>query len=66
MAARFKLDKADGSKILKGAGIACVGALVTYIVQIIPEIDFGNYSELVVALASVLSNVVYKLLKNDV
>lgn len=66
MAARFKLNKEDGLKILKGAGIALGGALITYIAQIIPETDFGPYSELIVALSSVLVNIGYKYFKNDV
>lgn len=54
--ARFTLNKEDGQKILKGASIALGGALLTYLLEIIPEIDFGSYTPTVVAVASILIN----------
>lgn len=65
MANQFKLDKKDGLKILKGAGIALGGALLTYIAQILPDVDFGAYGVLVGALASVLINAGMKFLEDN-
>jgi len=53
---RFALNKQDLTKIGTGAMIAGAGAIVTYLVEIIPNVDFGDYSPLVVALFSVLAN----------
>lgn len=66
MAERFKLNKVDGAKILRGASIALGGALIAYLADIIPNVDFGQYTEIVVALASVLVNIAYKWLRHDV
>jgi len=53
---QFKLNKEDGLKIAKGAGIALGGALLAYAAQTLPNVDFGPYTALVVALASILIN----------
>lgn len=54
--ARFTLNKQDGQKIIKGALIALGGALLTYLLEIIPQIDFGVYTPTVVAVASIVIN----------
>lgn len=54
--AKYTLNKNDVMKILKGAGIALGGAALTYLLQILPDIDFGNYTPAVVALLSILIN----------
>lgn len=59
---RFKLNKEDLLKVAKGAGIAVAGALLVYVAEVIPEIDFGVYTPFVVALAGVLVNAGRKLL----
>lgn len=55
-----ELKKEDWSKILIGAGVATSGALITYFSEVIVEIDWGNWTPLVVAGFSVLANVVRK------
>jgi len=61
----FRLDKIDFTKILKGAEIAVVGALLTYFSSVVANTDFTVHlqngsvltlSPLVVALWSVLYN----------
>ena len=42
---KYKLNKEDGKKILKGVGIAVVGALVAYGAELLPMIDFGIYDK---------------------
>ena len=61
---RFKLNKEDGQKVLKGAGIAMGGALVVYLIEIIPQVEFGEvWTPLVVAVTSVTLNFVRKWLQ---
>ena len=61
---RFKLNKEDGQKVLKGAGIAMGGALVVYLIEIVPQVEFGEvWTPLVVAVASVTLNFVRKWLQ---
>lgn len=56
MSAKYTLNKEDGKKILTGAGIALAGALLTYLADLIPNVDFGSYSELIVAISAILIN----------
>lgn len=56
MSKRFKLNKEDGIKIAKGAGIAVAGALLTFGADLIPMIDFGQYDAMVAALLMILIN----------
>lgn len=53
---KYKLNAQDLQKIGKGLLIALGGAFLTFIAQHIGQIDFGTYTPLVVALASVLVN----------
>lgn len=53
---RFTLSQEDTSKILVGACIAMAGALLTYILEVVGQIDFGEYTPIVVALVSILVN----------
>lgn len=57
---KYKLNKEDGIKIAKGAGIAIGGSLVTYLISIIGDVDFGTYTPIIVAIASVLLNAARK------
>lgn len=60
---KYKLDKENGKKILKGAGIAMGGALAVYLLEVAPEVDFGNYTPVVVGIASILINAAREYLK---
>jgi len=54
---KYKLNKEDSVKILKGAGIAIGGALIFYAAELLPQIDFGTAATpIVVALGSILIN----------
>lgn len=59
---QFSLNKEDGLKILKGAGIALAGALLTYLADLIPSIDFGAYTPIVVSMSSILINAILKFI----
>jgi hypothetical protein len=59
--AKYKLNKEDGKKILKGAGIALGGALVAYLAELLPQLDFGEAATpIVVAVASIAINFALK------
>jgi len=49
----YKLNKVDGLKLAKGAGIALGGALLTYIASILNLIDFGPSTPIIVGIASI-------------
>ncbi|TRZ49330.1 MAG: hypothetical protein D4S01_08885 [Dehalococcoidia bacterium] len=53
---KYSLNKADLLKISKGAGIAMGGALLAYLLQILPNVEFGEYTAVVVAILSILIN----------
>ena len=53
---KLKLNKEDGKKVLKGAGIAMGGALLTYLAGVINLVDFGEYTPLAVAFGGVFIN----------
>ena len=52
-------------KILKGLLIATGGAALTYLADLIPNIDFGVWTPVVVTLFSVLLNMARKLLQGE-
>ena len=54
------LNKEQWTKIAKGAVIAVLGAVATYIVQASTSMDFGQMTPLVVAGLSVLVNYLRK------
>jgi len=58
----YKLNKVDGLKIAKGAGIAVGGALLTYVASILNLIDFGPSTPIIVGLLSIGVNAGLKLL----
>ena len=59
---RFSIDKLGWIKIGKGALVAVVGALLTYVLQTTGNLDFGVYTPAIVALMSILANTVRKWL----
>lgn len=59
---RFSLNDIDWVKIGKGLLIALGGALLTYMTQIITDINFGNYTLLIMAFWSSIVNIVRKWL----
>ncbi len=53
---KFALNKEDGQAILRGALVAIAGALVTYLIELLPNVDFGEYTPMVVSILSILLN----------
>ena len=52
-------------KVLKGAAIAGSGAILTYLMAEIPNVDFGPYTAAITAISSVLINAVLKYLETE-
>lgn len=50
------LNTTDWKKILKGAGLAGAGAVLTFLLEVIPGVDFGQYTLVVAPILSVLLN----------
>lgn len=61
----YKLNQEDLKKIGVGALVAVVGALLTYFSETIASVDFGDLTPVVMALWSVVANIVRKFLTNS-
>jgi hypothetical protein len=60
MSQRYSLNKEDLKKIGIGALMAIAGALLTYVTETISQVDFKEYTPLVVAIWSIIANVARK------
>jgi len=56
MSEKYTFNKEDGLKIAKGAGIAVGGALLVYLAEILPNVDFGQYTLILAPVLSILIN----------
>jgi len=63
MSKRYSFNKEDGKKILKGASIALAGALLTYLSEVVMQVDFAEYTPLVMGVWSVLVNAAQRFIK---
>ncbi len=54
---KFSLNSIDWKKIGVGAGVAVVGTLLTYVTQVVGQIDFGQWTPLVVCALSIIVNI---------
>lgn len=61
---KHKFTKETMLHILRGAGIAGGGAFSIYFLQAIGDVDFGELTPMVVAIASILINAVREWTKN--
>ncbi len=59
-----KLNSIDFRKVAIGACVAVVGALLTYLTELVSGIDFGDFTAVVVSVWSIIANVVRKWLKD--
>jgi hypothetical protein len=60
---KFNLNIEDIKKILIGACIAMGGAFCTYLLQLLPNVDFGQFTPMVVAILSILVNALRKFIE---
>jgi len=65
MAEKYQLNKKDGFKIAKGAGIAAGGAFIAYLLGVLPNIDFGEMTYIAIPMISVLLNAALKFFKKE-
>jgi len=63
MSEKYSLNKTDLIAIAKGAGLAAGGVVVTYLIELIPNVDFGSNGELVAAVLAVILNFARKFLE---
>ena len=61
---KYQLNKNDGQRILLGALMAIGGAFLTYLAELIPNVEFGVYTPIVVALGGIIVNAGRKFLKD--
>ena len=61
---KYKLNKKDGLKIAKGAGLAAGGAVVVFLVEILPNVDFGELTYMIIPIVSIILNSALKFVKN--
>ena len=62
---KLALPTDQWASILKGAGIAVLGAAVAYLSQNLAHMDFGQYTYIVVPLVTVGLNVVRKVILHE-
>jgi hypothetical protein len=62
MSQKYTLGTEDLKKIGVGAGVAVGGALLVYLAEVIPQVDFGAYTPIAVAIAGILINAARKWL----
>lgn len=63
---KWALIKQDLKSLAIGLGIALLGALATYLQENIPNVDFGNYTVIVVAVNSVIVNAIRKFVASTI
>lgn len=61
----LSFNKEDLKKIGKGALIAVIGALLTYLTKVVTETDFGAFTPVIMAFWSIVANMVKKWLSNN-
>ena len=62
MSYKYSLNLEDFKKIGKGFLIAIGGAALAYFTQVTTDINFGNYTEIAVAISGVIVNFCRKFL----
>lgn len=62
MSKRYSLAREDLKKIGIGAGVAISGALLTYVSETLTQIDFGEWTPIVVSVWSIVANMVRKFI----
>ncbi len=65
MQQKYKFDKETGIKIGRGALIAGGGSVITYLLEQLPNIDFDDWTPIVVSVGSILLNTAWQYIKGD-
>ena len=53
---KFEIDKVGWIKVVKGAGIAGGAAVLAYLLEAIPGMNFGQYTPAIVGVLAILIN----------
>lgn len=61
----LQLNKADLIIILKHIGVVAAGAVLVYLVQLIPHINFGVYQPLAVIIGAGMTTIANQLLRGN-
>ncbi len=61
---RFNIDAIGWKKIGKGALIAGGAAVITYLLEAIPSVNFGTYTPVIMGIAGIVLNAARKWLSN--
>lgn len=64
--AKFALPQSNWQNILEHTLLVAIGAGLTYITENVGNLDFGQYTPLVVAVASILASYIKKVIDNPV
>ena len=59
----YKFDKPTLISIGKGAIIALAPVLCLYLLDILPQLDFGIYTSVITAIMSIILNAIYQYIK---
>ena len=63
---QFSLNAVDWKKVATGAGIAVVGALLTYVTQVVADLEPGPWTPVIGAAWSVVANIAKKWIAGPV
>jgi len=59
---KYELNRVDLRKIGIGLGVAVTGAILTYLTDLIPNVELGTWTPIVVTVWSVVANIARKFL----
>lgn len=62
---KLALPPQEWQSILKGAGLAVLGALVTYMSQNLTNVDFGQYTYIIVPAVTIVLNLLRKFVLHE-
>ena len=62
---RYSLNARDFKSIIIGGAIAGAGAVLTYLLSVLPEIDFGTLTPLIAGVLAIFINSTMEALKNS-
>ena len=65
MSKKYSLNLEDLKRIGVGAGVAIAGAAIVYFADIIGQVDFGVWTPVVVAAASIIVNAARKFIEGE-
>jgi hypothetical protein len=65
MSEAYSISRGELVKVLRGLGIACAGAVLTYLTAYFAQADFGAFTPIVVVIWSVVVNFCRKFIPDN-